>query len=324
MKLQILVPQWKEDESIIKNLLNSIEVQQGVDLNEIGVIIMNDGSDIILSDDFLNKYPFKIDYYLSKHRGVSRMRNQCLDASTADYVMFCDADDMFLSNCGLYLIFQNIDNKKFDILVSTFSEEINRNGKFEYHNHVNDATFVHGKVYRRQYLYDNKIFWNNRLTIHEDSYFNYLSRVCTTEDKIAYCNDVFYLWKWRKDSICREDKDYILKTLGNMVDSTDDLVEELIKRSKLDKASFIASNFIYNVYYDMNKDEWNDPKNQHYIDKFVEKFRLFYKKYASVAKLTPEKQRNDLLLKIKNNKFKEGVIFEKFTFAEWLTKYNFN
>ena len=74
----------------------------------------------------------------------------------------------------------------------------------------------------------------------------------------------------------------------------------------------------------MNKDEWNDPKNQHYIDKFVEKFRLFYKKYASVAKLTPEKQRNDLLLKIKNNKFKEGVIFEKFTFAEWLTKYNFN
>ena len=31
-KLQILVPQYKEDESIIKPLLDSIEVQQNVDL----------------------------------------------------------------------------------------------------------------------------------------------------------------------------------------------------------------------------------------------------------------------------------------------------
>jgi len=33
------------------------------------------------------------------------MRNQCLTAAQADYVMFCDADDMFLNNCGIYLIF---------------------------------------------------------------------------------------------------------------------------------------------------------------------------------------------------------------------------
>ena len=32
MKLQILVPQYKEDFSVIKNLLNSIEIQQDVDL----------------------------------------------------------------------------------------------------------------------------------------------------------------------------------------------------------------------------------------------------------------------------------------------------
>lgn len=66
---------------------------------------MNDGSDTILSDNFLNSYPFKIDYYLSEHRGVSAMRNQCLIAAEADYVMFCDADDMFMNICGIYLIF---------------------------------------------------------------------------------------------------------------------------------------------------------------------------------------------------------------------------
>ena len=40
-KLQILVPQYKETEDIIKPLLDSIEVQQNVDLiNDIGVIIV--------------------------------------------------------------------------------------------------------------------------------------------------------------------------------------------------------------------------------------------------------------------------------------------
>ena len=66
---------------------------------------MNDGSDVIIPDSFFEKYSFKIDYYLSEHKGVSQIRNQCLAAATADYVMFCDADDMFLNNCGLYLIF---------------------------------------------------------------------------------------------------------------------------------------------------------------------------------------------------------------------------
>ena len=51
MKLQILVPQYKETEDIIKPLLDSIEVQQNIDLkNEVGVIIVNDGTDVHLSE----------------------------------------------------------------------------------------------------------------------------------------------------------------------------------------------------------------------------------------------------------------------------------
>ena len=49
MKLQILVPQYKETDEIIKPLLDSIEVQQNVDLaNDVGVIIVNDGTDVHL------------------------------------------------------------------------------------------------------------------------------------------------------------------------------------------------------------------------------------------------------------------------------------
>lgn len=321
MKLQLLVPQWKEDQNVIKNLLNSIETQQGVDLNEVGVIIMNDGSDVIIPDSFFERYSFKIDYYLSEHKGVSQIRNQCLTAATADYVMFCDADDMFLNNCGIYLIFQNIAKGEFDVLVSTFSEELYINDNFTYINHPNDATFVHGKIYRRQYLFDNKIFWKNDLTIHEDSYFNYLGRACAKEDRIRYCNDVFYLWKYRANSVCREDKKYILKTLGKMVDSTESLAEELLRRGFAHKAAYICFNFIYNTYYDMNKDEWNAEENRGFLEIFMKKFIKFYQKYNGVAELLGEDEKKKILGDIKLKKVNQGVMFERFTYDQWVKSF---
>ena len=144
-KLQILVPQYKEDESIIKSLLDSIEIQQNVDLiNDVGVIIVNDGTDVHLSQDFFNRYSFSIEYYLNEHKGVSATRNACLDYATADYVMFCDADDMFYNACGLYIIFREIENEGFDSLTSAFIEESRLEETKEplYINHHMDTTFV--------------------------------------------------------------------------------------------------------------------------------------------------------------------------------------
>jgi hypothetical protein len=86
--------------------------------------------------------------------------------------MFCDADDMFYNACGLYMIFREI-NIGFDTLSSKFIEEAHTpDGQLVYIDHDQDATFVHGKIHRRQYLLDNEIRWNPDLTIHEDSYFN--------------------------------------------------------------------------------------------------------------------------------------------------------
>ena len=172
MKLQILVPQYKEIEDVIKPLLDSLEVQQNIDLkNDIGVIIVNDGTNIHLSEEFFKRYSFDIEYYLNEHKGVSATRNACLDKATADYVMFCDADDMFYNACGLYIIFWEIENGGFVSLTSAFIEESRDPITQEpiYLNHNIDSTFVHGKVHRRKFLLKQKIRWNDNLTIHEDS-----------------------------------------------------------------------------------------------------------------------------------------------------------
>ena len=317
-KLDILIPQYKETDSVIKPLLDSIALQQNVDLKDIGVIITNDGTDIRLSKEFLESYPFDITYQLGEHKGVSGTRNSCLDASTADYVMFCDADDMFYNMCGLYLIFQEIA-KGFDVFVSYFTEEgRDKNGNPFYTDHQMDATFVHGKVFRRQFLIDKKIRWDESLTIHEDSYFNYLSQACAAEGQLKLCKCPFYLWKWNGSSVSRNDKKYILKTYIKMLDSTSALIRQLISRGKPQKAREIATNITYDCYFLMNKDEWWEEENVEYWNATAARMKEYYREFwALVETIEPEK-RKELIKNLKNKKFNEGLVMERMTYDHWI------
>ena len=319
MKLQILIPQYKETEEVIKPLLDSIEVQQNVDLkNDVGVIIVNDGTDVHLSQDFLNRYTYHIDYILAEHGGVSATRNKAFDAATADYVMFCDADDMFYNACGLYIVFREIEMGGFDSLVSAFIEESRDFTTREpiYINHDMDSTFVHGKIHRRQYLIDNNIRWNDKLTIHEDSYFNCLCQRLAQE--LKYSQTSFYLWRWRDASVCRHDPKYILKTYNNMLDSNDALVEQFINRKRMEDAMFYSVNIIYDAYFTMNKDEWLNQENREYRNATELRFRDYWFKYKYLHDMIPQDIKNQIIMGVKNRMYGEGMILETQTFNEWI------
>ena len=319
MKLQILIPQYEETEEVIKPLLDSIEVQQNVDLqNEVGVIIVNDGSNVHLSEEFFKRYSYKIDYYLNEHKGVSATRNACLDKATADYVMFCDADDMFYNACGLYIVFREMENGGFDSLVSAFVEESRHPLTKEplYINHDIDATFVHGKVHNRKFLLREKIRWNDKLTIHEDSYFNCLCQKLAKE--LKYSQTSFYLWKWRDASVCRHDPKYILKTYNNMLDSNDALIEELLKRKMEQEAQFFAVNMIYDAYFTMNKDEWLNQENKEYRHSTELRFKEYWNKHKKLHNEIPQDAKTQIIAQVKNRMFMEGLVLESITFGEWI------
>ena len=319
MKLQILIPQYKETEEIIKPLLDSIEVQQSIDLkNDVGVIIVNDGTDVHLSEEFLNKYSFDIKYYFGEHRGVSATRNECLDHATADYVMFCDADDMFYNACGLYIVFREIEGGGFDSLVSAFIEESRDPATKEpiYINHDMDSTFVHGKVHNRKFLLKNNIRWNDSLTIHEDSYFNGLCQRLANE--LKYSQTSFYLWKWRDASVCRHDPKYILKTYNNMLDSNDALVTQFVTRNRIQDAQFYAVNMIYDAYFTMNKDEWLNQENHEYRIATERRFKDYWMKYKYLHDSIAPDVRTQIIMGIKNRMYGEGMILESLTFSEWI------
>lgn len=122
--LDIVIPQYKEDFSVLKPMLDSLAIQQNFPFDKLGVIVVNDGSDVLIDESEFKKYPFSIRYIKATHNGVSATRNVGLHDSQADYIMFCDIDDMFCATYGLWIIGREMESKEgFDVLVSNFIEE---------------------------------------------------------------------------------------------------------------------------------------------------------------------------------------------------------
>ena len=319
MKLQILVPHYKETAEVIEPLLDSLAIQQSVDFKEVGVVIAYDGEEAfgLPEEDWKQKYPFEILHVYGEHQGVSATRNNALDHATADYVMFCDADDMFCHVCGLYIIFKEIQ-VGFDTLTSLFIEESRHPETKEpvYLNHDMDNTFVHGKVHRREYLIEQNIRFNPNLTIHEDSYFNILAQNMTENAK--YCPTPFYLWKWRDESVCRHDPEYILKTYNNMLDSNDALVDEFARRGKEDKAQFYSCFMLFDAYYTMNKKEWIEKTNKHYRDDVEQRFARYFRKHKHYWDNLKDGDKMMISNGVRTRSVMEGMPMETITIDSWL------
>lgn len=255
MKLQILIPHYKEDTSLVRRQLDSIATQQGIDVaKDLGVIICNDGSDVLLPiDDFEKEYPFAIQYCVREHSGMSAIRSFLLKLATADYVMCCDSDDVFSNMLGLYKVFETIDNGGFDVFYSAFYEELfNRStGKYAYVERCQDLYFLHGKVFRRQFLIDNKIDWKPGLNERSDNYFLWQAMLLA-EDK-RYSANPFYTWKYNPNSVCRNTDGFFSKTYHKSLLSDSLNVQNFIERERYGEAAFMFYRIIYDGYFELGR-----------------------------------------------------------------------
>ena len=316
MNLQLLIPQYKETDEIVKPLLDSIALQQRVSTEDFSVIICNDGSDVFLSDELIQSYPYKIEYHKDEHRGVSGTRNALMDYAEADYVMFCDADDMFFNMYGMRFIFNEIEKNKFDMYTSAFFEELLTEDGFTYIEHKEDRTFIHGKIYRLQFLRDSGIRFNEELQFHEDSCFN--AMVENTAKECKYCDTPFYMWKWRDESVCRNDPLYNQKTTDILVDANDRAIEyfEQIENDVLVR-SFVTSHLIA-MYYELNKPNWSRPESEEYVQIAEKRLSEFYEKYKDVWDSVQYEDKVRISNDMRNKAIEEGMNLEKTSLVEWL------
>lgn len=299
----ICVPQFKEDEKIIKNLLDSIAIQQNIDFDEVEVIICGDGPDSVkLSREFLDSYPYDIQYYVSeKHEGVSWQRNNAFNHATGEYVSFNDADDQYYHCLAFWLIKRETTTPMqvmvndvpttvvgFDALYSVFVEEGRnpQNGETYFIDRSDGFQFTHGKWIRRQFMIDNDIHFFPECTIHEDNVLNGQIQACT--NRIKWCPAPFYLWKWRDESVCRRDPDYLLKTYIDLIKSSDHLIDWYKSKSKWDNARQTICQLIYDGYYSMCCKKWKEVNSKEYREQTEKRFGEFYRKYKKLWEEAPD------------------------------------
>ena len=338
-RLDILVPIYDEGEIVIKPLLDSIAIQQQVDLSQVGVIVCCDGGSTVLTDEFMAQYPFHIEFHMCEHQGVSATRNTCLDYSKAEYVCWCDCDDMYCDVCAFFLLFHEMDaetspddmmrfklgkpEKGFDMLISNFREQTKGpDGSFTFidHNTQPDGTFVHGKCFRRQWLIDNDLKFCPSCEIHEDSYMILLCREVAKPWRLKWCPMAFFLWRWRKNSICRRDEKYILKTFNCLVDSNDQLISQFLRRSMHAQAASYMAMLTWDAYYTMNKQEWVSQENTTYRDNVEKRFAEYFRKYKSLWDSIPVQEKMMISQGVRQRSVMEGMLLEALTIDQWIDR----
>lgn len=332
--LSILVPYYNEGEEVIRPLLDSIQFQQNIDLYTIEVVICKDGPEGQgLSQEFLDRYTYDIQYHIEPKGGVSKMRNQAFQYSTGQYVAWCDCDDQFYHCLAFWLIQREtttpmevmVDGMKttvkgFDGLYSVFLEEGRHpeTGETYFIDRKDGFQFIHGKVFRREFLVRNDIRFFDDCTIHEDNVLNAQVQACTKY--IKWCPQPFYLWKWRDNSVCRRDPLYIKKTYPDLIKSSDRLLEWFTSKGKTDKAQEAVVAITLDSYYVFCHPSWKEIKTKEYRDGAEKCFSDYFKKWEYLWNGASDQLKMQISSGIRNREVQMGMEMETETLDQYIKR----
>ena len=275
MLLDIIIPQYKEDDEKVKILLDSISNQKGVDFNNVKLTIVNDYSDVLLSKEFLDSYKnLNISYIRNdKNTGPGLARQKGIDNTCADYILFCDSDDKLYDETSLRIITDFISKMEPDYLVTDIA--IEGNGGILVKKGKDTFPWMHGKVYKREFLEKNEIRFHPNVRHLEDSYFTTSILGTIDPKKITYLDYVTYLWKNNDSSLTRSKHKYhyTVEVFDDFYNSPIYTYEFLVKKNSYLKFTYLISSIlgIYIILYSdlFNYDELTEKKN-YYLNKLKE------------------------------------------------------
>lgn len=211
MILDIIVPHYKEPWEVGEKFFSMLDLQRGINFDDFQVLIVNDGAEYHLPDELFDGRKYHVEQIDIPHAGVSAARNAGIKASSADWLMFCDFDDMFAHVYALRDFLSVLPADGFDMLhsemiVEDFTDGANR---LSYSPKLQRYVFTHGKLYRRQFLLDANIRFDETMSFQEDSLFNAQIIARTPHTRIGgiKCNAAPYIWIRRGNSVTNSGRD---------------------------------------------------------------------------------------------------------------------
>lgn len=319
MVLSFVITHYNESWEVCSPLFNSLADQLGVDFDNIEVIVVEDGGKH-LDGSLFTLFPYKTIIIDEGHNGVSKARNIGLDHATGDYIMFCDCDDRFISAYAIHLYLKAIKQAMFDIVKTPFLEDQVIDGELKLIRHDQDITFIHGKLYRMEFLKENEIRFNDELTIHEDSFFNVIANMLA-EGNVHEMSPAVYLWKYRDDSVVRKDRDaYVFKTYNHLMKVRRAICRELEKRERFAEFYQSISKTFMDSYYDFQRPECFKPENKEIIENAERAFAEFFKEFREEFKNVNPNDVAQMMYICRMNAFMNGMKIERETLQEFFNR----
>lgn len=247
--IDIIIPAYRAQETIHKTIA-SIAMQSIA--GELNVVIVNDrpgDSYKKVMKSFKNVLKIKT-INMKKNGGPGAARQFGLDNTKNDFVVFIDADDTFYNAFAVEALYKHMQNGVYDIAVGVFAEEFERDGQKHIIEHSKDGTWLHGKMYKRNFLEKHNIRFNDSRA-NEDSGFNALCNLCGNEENIIFLEDKVYIWHNNKASITRS-TDYFFEGMEgfsyNMAYAVEMAAERGVSADKLARFSATTLCTLY-LYY---------------------------------------------------------------------------
>lgn len=199
-KISVIIPLYKGHDTLGATL-HSIAMQSII--NETEIVVVNDADNVNYADILAKFDDLNIVYVQREENGgCGAARNTGIKNAKNSFITFLDSDDNFVSPLSLEIMYNRIVAEKADVLVSVFESEMRFKNGVAIKQMKNAVTWCHGKVYRKQYLLDNNIFFDERLRINEDCLFHQL--LFDSGAKVAEIPMVTLLWRDNPNSVTHE------------------------------------------------------------------------------------------------------------------------
>lgn len=277
-RIDIIIPAYKAHGTILRTLSS---VAEQTILNDIEVTIVNDCCPEGDYSEFVKMFePYmKIkEIKLDKNGGPGVARQYGIDNTKNEFFTCIDADDTFCGALALEILREGICA---DPSIKCCSAVFNQLGDTlqTIVTHANDMVWMFGKIYRRDFIKQYKIRFNNTRA-NEDTGFNtWVRLLCDNPmEQVRFITECVYYWHNKTDSITRiNDNQYSFdQSLCGWTDNMIYAIDNVRRQKPFSGTSMqFTVECVINLYYYYVQTVARKPvfaeQNWEYVKKFYNK-----------------------------------------------------
>lgn len=238
--ISVIMPAYNTDEKYLRQAIKSVLTQAFKDFE---LIIVNDGSTKDeVENTILSINDERIKYIKQDNGGQGNARNHGIRIAQGKYITFVDADDwidiqalnksykMAEQNNLELLFFDNLiyDNINGDLLHKNDNLPKGSNGRvcadykdpLIYDNLFNICNPCWGKLYKREFLIKNNLFFEDKLTFEDtEYYFRYIFKA----KNIGFIKDLLYFYRHKSSGsimTCGDERQFEIVKIYELIENT--------------------------------------------------------------------------------------------------------